>query len=81
MFLMDTGVNNIVGDKYATASSGRLWVSRQGTAKYILHISLHTYIFVNLLEFYRSSNSVSLELLILFYFLLIFKIIFYFKFP
>ena len=37
---MDTGVNNIVGDKYPTASSGWLKVSKQGTAKSLPHLVL-----------------------------------------
>ena len=39
---MDTGLINIQNDKYATASSAWLQVSRQGTAKHTLHIGLHT---------------------------------------
>jgi len=39
---MDTGLINIQNDKYATASSAWLQVSRQGTAKHIIHIGLHT---------------------------------------
>ena len=73
---MDTGVNNIADDKYATASSPWLQVSRQWTSKVILHI----YIFVYLLEFYTSWNSVSLELLLSFALLLIFKILLYVNF-
>ena len=78
---MDSGVNNFVDDKYATASSVWLQVSRQGTAKDILHIGLHIYIYVYFLEFYTSWNSVSLELLLLFSLLSIFKIVIYVKFP
>ena len=50
---MDTGITNIVDDKYATAASGWLQVNRQGTAEVILHID-YIYLCVYLLEFYTS---------------------------
>jgi len=41
---MDTGVTNIVDDKYATASAPWLQVSRQLNAKNVLHIGIYIYI-------------------------------------
>jgi hypothetical protein len=78
---MDTGVDNIVDEKYPTASSEWLQVIRRGTAKHTLQIGLYIYIyiyiyiFVYLFEFHTSWNSVSLELLLSFSLVLIFKII------
>jgi hypothetical protein len=64
---MDTEVNNIVDDKYTTASSGWLQVSRQGTAKGILHIALCVCVCVcarvRVLGFGTVWNSFSSELL------------------
>jgi hypothetical protein len=45
VFLMDTGVDNILDDKYATASSGWLQVNRPETAKFIHHIDIYMYIY------------------------------------
>jgi hypothetical protein len=39
---MDTGVTNIIDDKYATASAGWLQVRRLGIAKTLFHIALYT---------------------------------------
>jgi hypothetical protein len=46
ILFMDTGVTDIVDDKYATASSVWLQVSRKGTAEVILHIGLYIYLCV-----------------------------------
>ena len=43
---MDTGVTNIVDDKYATASSVWLQVNRQETTEIILHIDLYIFVCV-----------------------------------
>ena len=43
---MDTGITNIVDDKYATAASVWIQVNRQGTAKVILHIDLYIFVCV-----------------------------------
>jgi hypothetical protein len=43
---MDTGVNKIRDDKYASGSAGWLQVSRAETAKCIHHIDVYTYIYI-----------------------------------
>jgi hypothetical protein len=47
---LGTGVNNIQDDKYPTATSEWMQVSRQGIAKNILHIGLHisSYIYIGI---------------------------------
>ena len=93
---MDTGVTKIVDDKYATAPSGWIQVSRKWTTKSVLHIGLYIYIYIYISVYVFiyiyicvcvcvcvcvSWISVSLELLLSFSRLLIFKIILYIKFP
>jgi CMP-2-keto-3-deoxyoctulosonic acid synthetase len=67
--------------KYATASAEWQQVIRPETAKFIHHIGIYIYMYacvsVFVFEFYTSLNSVSLELLLSFSILLIFKVIFY----
>jgi hypothetical protein len=43
---MDTGVANIIDDKYATASADWLQVRRLGTAEALIHVALYIYVCV-----------------------------------
>jgi len=85
ILFMDTGVTNIPNDMYPTAASGWLQVSRQGLIKvYYISESARVYMYISvyvLLKFYRSWNSVSLELLLSFPHQFLFKIKFYIKSP
>jgi len=58
---MGAGVDNIQDDKYPKAKSTWIQVSRQGTAKVILHIALHicscVYIYI-----YIYWNFICLEI-------------------
>ena len=60
---MDTGVTIIPDDKYPTAASAWLQVSRQENAEYILHISLScVYIYICvLLEFIQLEIQLCLN--------------------
>jgi len=63
---MGVGVTNIQDDNYPTAASAWIQVSRQGTAKDILHIGLHicTYIFIYIYIYIYIYvlNFISLEI-------------------
>jgi len=63
---MDTGVANVVDDKYATSVSEIMQVSTQYSAKWILNIGLFVCVCVCVLGFGTSWNSISSMLLELF---------------